>query len=283
MDLDLEKILGTAKRATREAGALALELQSKTVPTIWKGNRDVYNSNIIKVQDLIIEIILNDYPDHAILSEELKDVPDPDSEFLWTIDPIDGSLNYVSGIPFYAIVIGFQHKGTHRVCVVYDPNRDELFHAIKRKGAFLNDKRIITNRALEGMEAYLDAHIATDWPAEITLRPQLSNIIGRMGADVRYLQILGSPSLALSYIAAGRLDAYFSLQLNLWDLAPGVVILDEAGGAFTDILGTSWKFSDGGYLASNGVIHGKMLLPIKFFLQPASPPKTNPDPPPSNQ
>ena len=130
MDIDYEELLATAKRAAREAGILAQELQNKTVPKKWKGRRDVVNSNILKVQDHIIENILSDYPDHAILSEELEDTPDPESEFLWTVDPIDGSLNYVRGIPFYAIAIGFRHQGTHRIGVVYDPNRDELFHGL---------------------------------------------------------------------------------------------------------------------------------------------------------
>lgn len=237
------------------------------------------------MQDLIIENILSDYPDHAILSEELEEVPDPDSEFLWTVDPIDGSLNYIRGIPFYAITIGFRHKGVHRIGVVYDPNRDELFHAIDRRGAFLNDKRIITNKTLEGMEAYMDAHIATDWPAEIDLRPKQSNIIDRMGTHVTSVQILGSPSLGLSYVAAGRIDAYFHLALDLWDIAAGIVLVEEAGGAFTNILGATWQFHDGGYngyIASNGVIHGKMLAPIMYVLQPyqEDPPTPPPPPPP---
>lgn len=278
MDIDLDKLLETAKKAAREAGALALELRRKTVPKKWKGKRDVVNSNIIKVQDLIIETILGDYPDHAILSEELEEAPNPDSEFLWTVDPIDGSLNYVRGIPFYSIAIGFRHQGTHRVGVVYDPNRDELFHGIDRRGAFVNDKRIITNKTLEGMEAYMDGHIATDWPADIELRPKQSMIIDRMGTHVTSVQILGSPALALSYIAAGRLDAYFNLQLDLWDIAPGIILVNEAGGAFTNILGSTWQFSDGGYLASNGIIHGKMLAPITYVLQPD--PEPEPPPPP---
>jgi myo-inositol-1(or 4)-monophosphatase len=148
--------------------------------------------------------------------------------------------------------------------VVYDPCRDELFHAVRTRGAFLNNRRIHTSWVSEGVDAYRHAVVATDWPAQIDKRRTNAMIIEIMSGDVVSLQILGSPALGICYIAAARLDAYYHLQLQLWDVAAAVVILEEAGGIFTDAVGSTWQYSDGGYLATNSVIHGRMLDPIRL-------------------
>jgi myo-inositol-1(or 4)-monophosphatase len=170
----------------------------------------------------------------------------------------------MKGLPFFAVAIGFRHQGLYRVGVVYDPCRDELFHAVRTRGAFLNNRRIHTSWVSEGVDAYRHAVVATDWPAQIDKRRTNAMIIEIMSGDVVSLQILGSPALGICYIAAARLDAYYHLQLQLWDVAAAVVILEEAGGIFTDAVGSTWQYSDGGYLATNSVIHGRMLDPIRL-------------------
>lgn len=258
-----EHLLETAIRAAQEGGQLALEHLGQPGRVKWKGAQDVVTAGTLVVQERIVQIIHQEFPEHAILSEELDERPDPEAESLWIIDPIDGSLNYMQGIPFFAVAVGFRHKNVYRVGVVYDPGRDELFHAARNQGAFLNDRRIITRGELDGMEAYQVAVVATDWPAQVQKRAATIMIVRLMAAEVAYLQILGSPALALCYIAAGRLDAYFHLQLDLWDIAAASVILEEANGVLTDADGVTWQHSDGGYLASNGIIHGRMLDPIR--------------------
>ena len=261
--MDEDQLLETATRAVREGGRLALERLGNPGRVNWKGSRDVVTPGTLQAQERILEIIRQEFPDHAILSEELAEAPDPNAELLWIVDPIDGSLNYVRGIPFFAVAVGFRQKGAYQVGVVYDPCRDELFHAVYRRGAYLNGRRIYTQRIAEGADAYHEATVATDWPAQVNKRATHAQIMRQMAGDVVSVQILGSPALALCYIAAGRLDAYFHLQLHLWDVAAAAVILQEGGGVLTDAQGSTWFYSDGGYLATNGVIHGQMLSPIR--------------------
>lgn len=264
--MDQERLLETAIRAAREGGQLALEGLGRPGNIKWKGSQDVVTASTLAVQERILEVIRQEFPDHdhAILSEELDEAPDPDAELLWIIDPIDGSLNYMKGIPFFAIAIGFRQKGIYRLGVVYDPCRDELFHALYRRGAYLNGRRLVTQAYSEGLEAYQAATIATDWPAQVSERTANAMIIRLMAGEVVSLQILGSPALALCYIAAGRLDAYFHLQLQLWDVAAAAVVLQEGGGVLTDAEGSTWTYSEGGYLATNGAIHGWMLHPMRL-------------------
>jgi myo-inositol-1(or 4)-monophosphatase len=262
--MDEDRLLATATRAARAAGQVALQGMGKPGRITWKGYKDIVTPNMLQAQEKIIEAIRQDYPDHALLSEELAEAPDPQAESLWIIDPIDGSLNYVKGIPLFAVAIGFRYKGMYRLGVVYDPCRDELFHAIYRRGAFLNGRRIQTKSYSEGVEAYQAATVATDWPAQNEKRSATAMIVRLVAGEVMSTQILGSPALGLCYIAAGRLDAYFHLQLQLWDVAAASVILQESGGVLTDDKGSTWFHSDGGYLATNGVIHGSMLHPIRL-------------------
>jgi myo-inositol-1(or 4)-monophosphatase len=262
--MDEDRLLETATRAARAAGQVALQGLGKPGRITWKGYKDIVTPNMLQAQEQIIETIRQDYPDHALLSEELAETPDPQAESLWIIDPVDGSLNYMKGIPVFAVAIGFRHKGIYRLGVVYDPCRDELFHAIYRRGAFLNGRRIRTKSYSEGVEAYQAATVATDWPAQAGKRSAVAMIIRLIAGDVTSTLILGSPALGLCYIAAGRLDAYFHLQLQPWDVAAASVILQESGGVLTDDKGSTWFHSDGGYLATNGVIHGSMLHPIRL-------------------
>lgn len=261
--MDEDRLLEVASRTAREAGKLALERMGKAGRPRWKNGRDVVTPATMEVEALILDRLRREFPDHAFLSEEQATAPDLQAESLWIIDPIDGSLNYLKGIPFFSVSIGFRHQGMHRLGVVYDPCRDELFHGVYRRGAFLNGQRIYTERFAEGLDAFQAATIGTDWPARADKRITEALILRQIAGDVVSVQILGSPALGLCYIAAGRLEAYFHLQLNLWDVAAGAVILEEAAGVLTDSQGSTWQFSEGGYLATNSLIHGWLLSPLR--------------------
>lgn len=268
--MDYDQVLDVAIRAARAGGELAHQKLGEPSPVRSKGTRDVVTPNIRAVEERILETIRSEFPDHAILSEESapargRDRPAADSDPLWIVDPIDGSLNYIRGIPIFSVSVGFRHRGLYRVGVVYDPCRDELFHAVREKGSFLNGTRIQTHSIRgDGVEAFEAATVATDWPADVNQRVVTAMIVEIMAGNVVSLKILGSPALGLAYIAAGRLDAYFHLQLELWDVAAGVVILEDAGGVLTDAVGATWQHSDGGYLGTNKIVHGRMLDPIRL-------------------
>ncbi|MCC6187419.1 MAG: inositol monophosphatase [Anaerolineales bacterium] len=262
--MQADHLLETATRAARQAGAIALAGLGQPGRLRWKGSRDVTMPATFQAQEHILSTIRQAFPDHALLSEELAEQPDPAARALWIIDPIDGSLNYMKGIPVFSIAIGFREDGIYRLGVVYDPARDELFHARYHRGAFLNGRRLHTRSVSEGIEAYQNAAVATDWPAQIERRAATALVIRMVAGEVISTSILGSPALALCYIAAGRLDAYFHLQLQPWDVAAAAVILQEGGGVLTDDYGGTWFHSAGGYVATNGVIHGSMLHPLRI-------------------
>jgi len=159
--------------------------------------------------------------------------------------------------------VGCRAEGRDEIGVVYDPCNDELFHARFGGGAYLNDRPIFVDQVSEGEDAYERALVGTDLPGSLEDRKRALFVNRSLGNEVTQLWILGSPALGLCYVAAGRLNAYFCLDLELWDVAAASVILQEAGGTLTDITGGPWLFSEGGQIASNGVIHGGMLRGIK--------------------
>jgi len=272
--MDDDRLMETAVRAAREAGQLALSRLGNPGFQKWKGPHNIQVGAALQVQQRIVEIIRAEFPDHAFLLEESDDLPLFDMQNpqnLWVVDPIDGSLNFYQGLPLFSISIGFREEGRYKLGVVYDPCRDELFQAIRGHGAKLNGKTINVDQVSEGMEAFERSFIATDWPSDMARIKETLDIASLMTPQTTQLSFLGSPALALCYIAAGRLHGYYHLQLNLWDFAAAHVILVEGGGILTDAEGGSWLYSDGGYIASNNIIHGKLLHNIQAVLRMRKP------------
>ncbi|MBI5653766.1 MAG: inositol monophosphatase [Chloroflexi bacterium] len=257
--MDYTPMLDTARRAAREAGALMRASSGKPVYQQWKNAHEIVVGSVFPIQEKIIEIIRADFPNDAILAEERETQPALESDPLWIVDPVDGSLNFHQGIPHAAISIAYRAGGIDQVGVVYDPFRDEMFDAMRGRSARLNDQPIVVQQVSEGEDAYAQAIVGADLPGELATRLQTLNIATLMASQCTGLTIMGSPALGLCYVAAGRLHAYFALGLELWDVAAASVILVESGGILTDIRGGSWLHTTGGYIASNGVIHGWMM------------------------
>ena len=255
------KALEVAIRAARNGGEVALARLGKPGYLKWKGLRDVTSEASLEVQEAIIATLVAEFPDSGILAEEgPDDAPVPvDAEHLWIVDPICGSMNFVQGIPYFAVSIALRTAGNIRVGVVYDPCRDELFEATTETPAMLNGDKIVVQQISEGSEAWSAAIVGTDWPHGGERRGQARMIVGLMLDQVNALSLMGSPALGLCNVAAGRCHAYWHLDLKIWDLAAAVLILQRAGGILTDIHGNTWLYSEGGYIATNGVIHGWLL------------------------
>jgi myo-inositol-1(or 4)-monophosphatase len=253
--------LEVAVRAAREAGQVALRHLHDPLYFKLKGRRDLLVGASLPVQDAIREVLARDCPGDAVLAEEgPDDEPLPvGAEHLWIVDPIDGSTNFFRGLPAFAISIGYRDTTGFRVGVVYDPTRDELFTARSGNGAHLNGERITVHVAGEGEDAYDSSLIGTDLPVDTEGRVNGLRAATYVGNRMLGLVMLGSPALGMCYVAAGRLHAYFHLKLQLWDVAAAAVILQEAGAIFTNGAGSSWLYSDGSYLATNGRLHGGML------------------------
>ena len=269
-NIEIQHALAAAVRAVRAGGEVAKASLGNPGYLKWKGERDVVTEATFRVQDAVVAAILAEFPDAGILAEEgPEDAPLPvDAEPLWIVDPICGCLNFAQGIPHFAVSAALRSKGNICVGVVYDPCTDELFEATTETPAMLNGRKIVVQHISEGSEAWGSALVGTDWPRTGERREQARMILGFMMDQVTELNVMGSPALGLSNVAAGRLHAYWHLDLNIWDIAAASLILQRAGGILTDAKGMSWLFSDGGYLATNSVIHGWALNCIQPFVNP---------------
>jgi myo-inositol-1(or 4)-monophosphatase len=265
--------LDVAIRAARAAGEVALAHLGDPLYFTLKSRRDLLVGAALRVQDTIRDILRSAYPDDEVLAEEgPDDEPLPvGAERLWIVDPIDGSTNFFRGLPIFAISIAFRDASGMLIGVVYDPNRDELFSARRGSGAFLNGERITVHIAGEGEDAYDSSVIGTDLPGDTDGRVNALRAAMHVGNRMMGLLVVGSPALGLCYVAAGRLHAYFHLKLQLWDVAAAAVILQEAGAIFTNGAGSSWLYSDGSYLATNGRLHGGMLRLLRAALPERQP------------
>jgi myo-inositol-1(or 4)-monophosphatase len=267
--------LGVATRAARAGGQVALARLDKADYVRWKSHRDVVSGAAIDVQNAILEVLHQETPDFGVLTEEgPEDEPLPlDAEHLWIVDPICGSLNYVQGIPYFAVSIALRTQGAIRVGVVYDPSHDELFAATLSTHSTLNGSTIAVQQISEGYDAFEKAWVGTDWPHGQDKFDLAMEIASVMSHQVINLNVMGSPALGLCNVAAGRWHAYWALDLKIWDLAAGALILTRAGGTLTDEHGASWLFSEGGYIASNSIIHGWTLRCLQRVLEKGVLPK----------
>lgn len=250
-----------AGRAAFRGGRLALARSGDPGYLRWKGHRDVAAGSALEVQEAIVSALRTECPGDSILAEEgpEDEALAVDAERLWIVDPICGSQNFVQGIPFFAVSIALRVQGQLRVGVVYDPVRDERFAATFGGPATLNDREITIRATAEGPEFWERSWVATDLPPGDDLREPAFEAFEIISSEVTSHRILGSPALAICYVAAGRLHAYWTLDAKPWDIAAAAVILEGAGGLITDADGGSWLQSDGGYVAGNPTLHKSAL------------------------
>jgi myo-inositol-1(or 4)-monophosphatase len=208
-----------------------------------------------KAEHLIIEKIKQRYPQHSILGEE-SGIHTSGSEFKWVIDPLDGTTNFTHGLPIFCTSIALEHNGEIILGVIYDPNSEELFTGEKGKGAYLNSRKMRVSDTRSLMESL----IVTGFPYDIKKNPynaveHFSNVLMESQAVRR----LGSAALDLSYVACGRFDGFWEVTLNPWDMAAGVLFVQEAGGKFTNFKGFPSDIYNPNVLATNGRIHDQLV------------------------
>ncbi|MBR2568033.1 MAG: inositol monophosphatase [Paenibacillus sp.] len=215
---------------------------------------------------MIRKLIMTHFPHHEILGEESVDPgreasaqalqEAKEAEYLWIVDPIDGTTNFVHGLPFFSVSIALAHKGEVIVGVIYDPMRDELFVAEKGKGAYVHGKRM---RAAKD-PALSDSLVATGFPTEHDeALPNNLATIAALAPQVRNIRTIGSAALSMAYVADGRLTGFYEWNLNAWDMAAGSLLITESGGRVTDIDGNPYHLGVRDVAASNGAIHESLL------------------------
>ncbi|MFO1380663.1 MAG: inositol monophosphatase family protein, partial [Chitinivorax sp.] len=202
----------------------------------------------------IIEVLLDAYPTHSILAEEGGSRGD--SEFQWIIDPLDGTTNFLHGFPQYAISIALRHNGTITQGVIYDPVNNDLFTASRGVGAFLNDRRIRVTKRVNLQDALLTTGLPfRDFQHVDAYMAMLKDMLPRCAGIRRP----GAASLDLAYVACGRFDGFFELGLSPWDIAAGVLLVQEAGGLVSDVAGNENYLDSGNVVAGSPKIFAQIL------------------------
>lgn len=217
-------------------------------------------------EQMIRKLILTHFPDHAILGEEGVQ-PGPEAsalalqetlkeEYVWIVDPLDGTTNYVHGFPFYSISIALAHKGEIIVGVIYDPSRDELFVAEKGKGAYVHGAPTAVSGEITLETSLLATGFSPDQKFALPI-----NMAGlqHLAPQVRSIRSGGSAALHMAYVAAGRLTGFWEIGLNAWDLAAGVLLVTESGGTVSDTTGRPYELSVRHVVATNGAIHTQLV------------------------
>ena len=250
-------MLNVAVDAAKEAGVFLREHVGRVRNVeVKKGEARNLVSEIDRgSEERIIRAIRSHYPSHAILAEESGGTTER-AEYKWIIDPLDGTTNFLHGLPIFSVTIAIERKGEIVAGVVYDPNLDELFTAEKGSGAYLNGARLSVSRA----PRLIDSLLITGFPYDIARNPDhaaehFTEFLMAAGGIRR----LGSAALDLSYIAAGRGDGFWEVNLNPWDMAAGVLFIREAGGIVTDFSGAPSSVYTKQVVASNGAIHDAMI------------------------
>lgn len=203
-------------------------------------------------------------PGAGFITEE-ETVSQIKSEYTWILDPLDGTTNFLQQIPCYSVSIGLVHNDQLVLGVVRDVEREETFYAWKGGGAWRNGQRIYVSNRTE----VSDAVVATGFPyATRDVLPQLTAVFDYFLKNARGIRRLGSAAIDLAYVACGRFDAYYETTLNAWDIAGGIIIVEEAGGVVTSFSGTNDMLSSGQVIAAPASIHQAVLDNIKDIFQP---------------
>lgn len=266
----LDSILKVAIDASLAAGRIIADSLSTSTQVIERkaNNRDLLTLIDPQCETTIRDIVYKSFPLHDFLGEEdvspgkeasaaaLDSKLKQDGEFLWIVDPIDGTSNFVHGMPLCMPSVACAYKGEVIVGVIYDPHRNELFTAVKGHGAFLNGKLITVGE----QQDIGDAIVAMGSPPGLeSLSMSLLGVKALM-PKVRTIRMLGSAALMLAWVANGRLTCYWEYDLSSWDIAAGALLILEAGGKFTDLENNHFNLRSRKICASNGKVHDDVLL-----------------------
>ena len=247
-----------AAQIAREAGALLMDFFHSRVKIEYKGEADLVTAADRASEKLIRERIKNHWPAHDILGEE-EGLTDTGSDYRWYLDPLDGTTNFAHGFPVFCVSMGLEHKGRRVAGVVYDPTRDEMFSAEQGRGAYLNDQPIHVSK----IEKLGESLVATGFPSYKRHQNPNIHFYHQITLRTHGVRRAGSAALDLCYVACGRFDGFWEFNLNPWDTAAGVLMVEEAGGRVSDYEGNYYATDGRKTLASNGLIHDALLREFK--------------------
>jgi myo-inositol-1(or 4)-monophosphatase len=242
-----------------ESGKIQRTHFEKTLSIQHKGEINLVTNVDFECERRIIELVRQHFPGDEVISEEKTNLFEPGKN-RWIVDPLDGTTNYAHGYPFFCTSVGYEVDGDVLAGAVYNPIMEELFWASRGEGAFLNGRQIRVSTIKEMKQALL----VSGFPYDVATNPD--NNLDHWAAFIMRAQALrrdGSAGLNLSYVAAGRFDGFWELNLSPWDMAAGALIVREAGGTVTGLYGEAFDLYRGGVLASNGLVHQDMVSVLR--------------------
>jgi len=251
------RFLATAVQAVTRAGAMQLAgIDHLRVEK--KGAIDLVTQIDRDVERMFRALIAERFPDHVVLAEEFEIGGDRhrEAEYTWVFDPVDGTTNYAHGLPIFCCACSLERHGQPIVSAIYDPSRRELFTAERGLGAWLNG----TPMRVAAAETLIDALLVTGFPYSVqTDGGFLLDLFGDFLRSARAVRRLGSAAIDMAYVAAGRFDGFWEVKLNPWDVSAGALMVEEAGGRVTGLVGNPFDSRTGEVVASNGRIHEAMV------------------------
>lgn len=266
----MQPMLNIALRAARKSSELIAQAfdQVDLIEIESKQQNDFVTEIDKRSEQEIIYHLKKAYPDHAFLGEETGLTGEEDSEYLWVIDPLDGTTNFIHGIPHFAISIACLHQGTIEHGVVLDPIRREEFTASRGRGAQRNGRRIrvSTRQSLEG------ALIGTGTPyrgRNVDMLPAYTASLSAIAEQTAGIRRAGAAALDLAYVASGRLDGFWEIRLNRWDIAAGILLVREAGGLMSDLNGGNNYYETGNIVCGAPKVFKSVLQTIRPHLKNA--------------
>jgi myo-inositol-1(or 4)-monophosphatase len=238
----------------REAGALLSKYFERRVGYELKGEHDLVTEADRASEQLVIERLRSHFPSHSIVAEE-GGGHSGSSEFCWYVDPLDGTTNFAHGFPVYNVTLALEQSGVVVAGVIFDPERNEMFASERGSGAHLNNRRIRVSKVTR----VEDALVATGFPSKKRHQDINVHFYYQLAMLTHGVRRAGAAAIDLAYVASGRLDAFWEFGLNPWDMAAGILLIEEAGGRCSDMHGNPAKLRGPHLLADNGAVHEGML------------------------
>ncbi len=264
----MSEILDFARETARRAGEVLCDHYRQRHQVERKSSDiDLVTEADKAAEQLIVDAIRERFPEHTILSEEgLGDLQEVagQTECLWVVDPLDGTVNYAHGYPVWGVSLAVAERGKVVVGVVYDPLRDELFWADRGRGAWFGEKRMHVSEAPSLKEALVATGFAYK---RATLKDNNLAEFGAVMPRVQGVRRAGAAVLDLAHLADGRLDGYWEMHLQPWDWAAGSLLVEEAGGLVSDTHGEPWSLTTDNMAASNGLLHEELLEVLRAARQ----------------
>ena len=255
-------MLNFAIETAREAGQILMEKFGRKIRISKKGNINLVTEADLTSEKYIVEKIRSRYPKHTILAEESGEsvaIVDGDKRWKWIIDPLDGTTNYAHGYPCISVTLALEHDSEIVVGVTFDPTRNEMFCAEKGEGAILNNKPI----RVSDTEKLSESLIVTGFPYDFSKTANFARHLHEFLLQSRGVRRDGSAAIDMAYVACGRFDGFWEEGLNPWDVAAGVLLIEEAGGRVSYYDDSPFSIYAPPICASNGLIHGEMLEVLK--------------------